>query len=304
MAIERPGSVGQARISPADGDLYGGISDVQIPSVVFEFGNGVTLAPTEAHFMRPCLMTFRKPDTSFPAWQSASGSFGFDLGAEVFVPRGVSVPEWSDSANTIWWLAALLRLRVVPGLRVPVLSNSSFSEALHGPSPTFWPVESESERTRMVLEPGAGDAVSLDDLNWIREHWVEGGRLMRESPELNIAFQAFDQSSFARDSTLALILLWSALEALFSPARSELRFRISANIATFLELPGEARAALQRKAAKLYDARSAAVHGHPEEAEEPLIETYALLKRVLLKIISEKHVPTIHEIESALFGAS
>jgi hypothetical protein len=55
---------------------------------------------------------------------------------------------------------------------------------------------------------------------------------MNKSSEFNLAFQAFDQSAFARDPTLALLLLWSAIEALFSPGYSELRFRVSANIVT------------------------------------------------------------------------
>ena len=64
---------------PGKGALYGGISDVRVPSEAFHFGSGITLTPTQAHFMRPCLMTFRRPETSYPAIESASGSFGFDL---------------------------------------------------------------------------------------------------------------------------------------------------------------------------------------------------------------------------------
>lgn len=214
-------------MTPDEGDLYAGISDVDVPSEAFQFGSGVSLAPTRAHFMRPCLMTFERPDTSFPAWQSASGSFGFDLVAEILIPTGFNPPRWFDRANTIWWLAALLRLRATPRLRVPVISNVSFSKRRSVPSSSFWPVESESERTRMLLEPDANDTVSIEHLEWIQRHWVEAGHLMHDSREFNLAFQAFDQSSFARDPVLALLLLWGALEALFSPGRSELRFRIS-----------------------------------------------------------------------------
>jgi hypothetical protein len=164
-------------------------------------------------------------------------------------------------------------------------------------------VESEFEQTRLLLEPKAGDAIEIADLEWVRKHWIAAGQLMDSSPEFNLAFQAFDQSSFVRDPMLALLLLWGGLEGLFSPSHSELRFRISANIATFLEAPGEPRAALQRSTAKLYDARSAAAHGRPERAIKPLIQTYQLLRRVLLRIVERARVPTIAEVESALFGA-
>lgn len=98
--------------------------------------------------------------------------------------------------------------------------------------------------------------------------------------------------------------LWSALEALFSPAHTELRFRVTASIATFLEPPGAARLALQKKAAKLYDARSKVVHGAADPQINALVETHDLTKRVLVKIIEDNHVPTREEIEGSLFGAS
>jgi len=50
---------------------------------------------------------------------------------------------------------------------------------------------------------------------------------MRQKREFNILFQAFDQSAHARDPLLALLLMWSSLESMFSPARTELRFRVS-----------------------------------------------------------------------------
>jgi hypothetical protein len=182
-----------------------------------------------------------------------------------------------------------------------VLSNASFGKTAQNSS-SFWPVESESERTRLVLEPASGSSISNDDLEWIRAKWITGGQLMHRSSEFNLAVQAFDQSAFARDPALALLQLWSALEGVFSPSRSELRFRVSANIATFLEPAGERRAILHRRVAKLYDARSAAAHGRPEQSLEPLVETYSLLKRVLLRIIDDNYVPSISDIESALFG--
>lgn len=55
---------------------------------------------------------------------------------------------------------------------------------------------------------------------------------------------------------------------------------------------------------KLYDARSKVAHGAGSEEVEPLVETYALLRRALIKMIEEQHVPTREELESSLFGCS
>lgn len=292
---------GIAKAVDDESDLYGGISEVCAPEQGFDFGEGLKLTPAQAHFMRPCLITARRPEDSFPAMQSACGSFGFDIVAELRVPATFSRAEWFDRPNTIWWITALLRLRGTPRLRVPVLANRSFSDVMRARPGSFWPVETESERTRMILDPEAEDTISPDALAWVRDHWLDAGNLMQTSREFNVAVQAFDQSSFARDPTLALLLLWGGIEAIFSPAISELRFRISSNIAAFLEPPGKTRAETQQRTAKLYDARSAAAHGRREDAEAPLIETYALMRRALLKIIANRHVPTKSELDAILF---
>jgi hypothetical protein len=194
-----------------ESNLYAGIAEVLVPEGTFQFGEGVTLAPAHAHLMRPFLMTFRRPDSSFPGMMSASGSFGFDVVAEFFFPKEFQRNPWFDRLNSVWWLTALLRLRATPLFRVPVLSNASFSALALSSKQSFWPVELEAERTRLLLEPNAPDSVSTHDLIWVREHWLSAARLMHESREFNVLFQAFDQSSFARDPLLALLLMWSAL---------------------------------------------------------------------------------------------
>ncbi len=295
-------------MNPDDGNLYGGISGAKLTVVPFHFGSGVTISSTFAHLMRPFIMAFASPATNQPhpgPWRPAQGSFGFDILAQIYIPKEFNLPEWFDRANTIWWLAALLRLRSTHRIAVPVISNVSFSEASSANHEVFfWPVESETERTRMLLEPNAKAQIDITDLEWVKQYWITGGHLINKHSEFNLAMQSFDQSSFARSPSLALLSLWGALEALFSPARSELRFRVSANIATFLEPPGEARYSLQKQVAKLYDERSAAAHGGEQDAEEPLLETYALMKRLIVRIIEQNHVPTPIELTSRLFGSN
>jgi hypothetical protein len=60
---------------------------------------------------------------------------------------------------------------------------------------------------------------------------------------------------------LGLVAVWGALERLFSPSHVELSFRVSANIAAYLELPGRGRYACFKKIKGLYEIRSKAAHG-------------------------------------------
>jgi hypothetical protein len=155
----------------------------------------------------------------------------------------------------------------------------------------------------MLLDPDAGHRVTSEHLEWIRQHWVDAGHMMQENSQFGLTMAAFDNCSFGRNPELALLQLWGALEALFSPGRDELRFRISANIATFLEPPGTERYSLQKKVAKLYNSRSAAAHGRAKNVEDALIATYAVTRRVLLTSIEQNHVPSLKELESKLFGS-
>jgi hypothetical protein len=55
---------------------------------------------------------------------------------------------------------------------------------------------------------------------------------------------------------------------------------------------------------RLYDDRSAAAHGLANSSPDAILETFELLRQVILKMISEGHVPSKDELEAALFGIS
>ena len=275
-------------------DLYAGIAGASVEVNSFHFGEGIVLSKTFAHLMAPFLMAFAPAELGqhHPApWKAAQGGFGFDVLAQLKVPKEFNPPRWFDHLNTAWWFAALLRLRAAPLISVPVIASEPFSKAPEIEHDIqFWPIEAEPRR--LILDRAPATRVSESVLVWVGDHWREGGVLM----------QAFDQSLFARSVKLALLSLWGALEAVFSPGRNELRFRVTALIATFLEPAGENRRSLQRKLEKLYDSRSAAAHGRPESLLEPLIETYAITKCIVTKILEENRVPTPLQLENQLFG--
>lgn len=121
------------------------------------------------------------------------------------------------------------------------------------------------------------------------------------SPEFELAIEALDSVQFVHKPALAMVSVWGALEALFSPAHSELKFRVSALIATFLEEPGIERRSLQQRVAKLYNGRSAAAHGSTETDMQSLALSVDLLRRVLVKIVESGSVPSKTDLESSLF---
>ena len=100
---------------------------------------------------------------------------------------------------------------------------------------------------------------------------------------------------------LTLVSLWGALEALFSPSTSELRFRVSILIASYIHPPGQQRADMQKEVFDLYDKRSAAAHGKPEHNVDRLMQTFNILQRVLMRMIGEKEVHRATNAETSVF---
>lgn len=251
----------------------------------------------------PFLMAYApaEPGEPHPApWSAVSGGLGYDIHVQLHVPEDFARPQWFSRLNTVWWLIALIRLKASPVAIVPVVSNHPFAEI-----PTleqqaqFWPIEVGHRR---LLVENLSRTLSEHDLAWVKKYWIQGGDLMSKSDDLNAAFQAFDNALKAERPSTSLMMLWGAIEQLFSPAKQELRFRISAMLAAFLEPPGSERLSLHKKIVKLYDERSKVAHGAGDGEFGALVNTYAILKRAFIKIIEDGHVPTRDELDASLFG--
>jgi len=74
-------------------------------------------------------------------------------------------------------------------------------------------------------------------------------------------------------------------------------------MASYLESPGRKRKQKFQRVLQLYDARSKAAHGSAKHDSSTLYDTYDLLRRVVIKMIEERAVPSKAELESELFGS-
>ena len=113
---------------------------------------------------------------------------------------------------------------------------------------------------------------------------------------------AMDAGQFERNTAFTLVSLWGALEALFAGDRNELRFRVSSNIAAYIVEYGPDRGAYQKEVARIYDKRSAAVHGVPKHDNDDVLNTFTVMRAALMKMIETGKVPTREDLEKRLFG--
>lgn len=283
-------------------DLYAGFSGFVLVPKSFDLGQGVVISQTYAHFMAPFLMAFTPPAPGKPhppPWKAAKGGLGIDITAELYFPIDFRL-ESLDRLNSIWWIAALLRLKATTRVFVPVVSTERFASIPHiQQEPELLPIEIHTNR--LFLEREGQPKVDSDDLEWIKAHWIKAADLLKNE-DFSVALQAIDSCIWNSSPDLALVSVWGALERLFSTSHQELRFRVSANIASFLEPPGRERYKCFKQAKALYDQRSKSAHGSGSEGLGPLVETYALARRAFKKMIETHCVPKKSELDARLFG--
>ena len=276
-----------------------------MPTERVEIGHGLVLSRTFAHFMAPFLMAFAPAEKGQPhpgPLSAVSGGIGLDIHIQLYVPASFEQPNFFDRLNTVWWITALIRLRGAFCAHAPVIADRPFADI-----PSNWkdaqvlPVE---VLPRHLAAEAALAELSDEDLDWVKEVWLPGGRLMDASSAFNDAFQALDGAGEMPTRAVALLAVWGALEHLFSPTKQELRFRVAANIAAYLEPPGTARLALHQRVMKLYDARSAVAHGTKLKAADAWSDTYALANRIIRKMLARGHVPSQDDLQNELFAPS
>lgn len=283
--------------------LHVGIADVRVPDEAIDLGGGITLSPASARLMRMFVLTsgLGEPETSFGGSRIHSEPPGYDIVGQIAIPMSLVSESGLHVEGTAWLFASLLRLVSTPRLRSPAVSTVSFDQVLSVSGQSV-PLEREIIPDRLDLAPDAPATLGPEGLDWVRAHWITCLDMVRHDSAFGLLLRAVDGAPFAGDPSLALVMLWGALENIFSPARVELKFRVSGNISCFLEPPGPSRVDVQRASAKLYDARSAAAHGKPHSDLAPAVRSYALARRVLMQILENKQVPKAEALEEALLA--
>jgi hypothetical protein len=289
-------------MNPNLDSMYGGVAGVRLGIEQFELGHGLVLKQTTAHFIAPFLMKFpaSEPGVQHGKMSAVSDGISLKIETELFIPSSFNMTGFFDRLNTLWWITALMRLRGAYRAQMPVVSDRPFTEiAEHCKIARSFPVEIFP---RQLPSATIIEELAVEDLQWLKNIWLPGGKLMANSSAFNDAFQALDGAGAMPTRAVATLAIWGAFEHLFSPSKQELRFRVSTNIATFLESAGVQRLRLQKDIMKLYDIRSSVAHGIKAPPKDAWLETFSLAHRVLNRILEIGRVPTKEDLENALFA--
>lgn len=280
-----------------------GISGGTLPVEQFDLGHGVRMHRTYAHFMSACLMAFAPAQQGKPhpaPWRAAHGGFSFDITIELRISEGRK-PGGFNGAETATWIVALLRLGVAPYLTAPVTINMPFSEAARSEvEPTIKPLEIQD---RIFFKDNErSEEVPLRELDWLKATWHSSAELAQKNSKLLNAVLACDSCRVRTRVSQSMLIIWGALEQLFAPSSGELRHRVAANIAAYLEPRGPQRLAVYKQVMKLYNARSVAAHTTKDVDQNMMVESWIILRNALIKMLSEHQVPSQSDFEHLLYA--
>ncbi|MBU1361905.1 MAG: hypothetical protein KKC79_19925 [Gammaproteobacteria bacterium] len=299
----------------ADETLYIGLTELELGDRQFDLGEGIMLRGSAATFMYP----FTLVNTDKESMRVSQGQLGADGypplpqpafwhlgGRQTVVSAEIQVPAEAARSHAERFAIArtlvfVLRLWSNPAICMHAMSSGAFSSAQALSAARVVPLETWPRHVALGLIDGSK---VLESISWVGDNWREAHWLYASSAEFRLAADALDSGQFIQNDALVLVSLWGALESIFSPSTSELKFRVSALVASYLEPLGPARAALQKEVARLYDKRSAAAHGKPRHEKADVLASFELLRKVLIKMIREKAVPTKEALELRLFGAA
>ncbi len=271
------------------------LSGVQLDFDTFDLGSGAVLSRTHVHLTAHPILAFTQPEGRGPhpgPWQpvdAGPGMTSIDLYALLSIVRGSqdakAAHEWAS------WITLLTRFSTDTAVTITLSSTGDVETLRNG-----------GVRARL-MEPirrlHEGTTIGTEGAQWLRDNWRSSLHLS-EQEGLMFALSAINHSHRSTEN-LGLVSVWAALERLFSSNAAELKFRVCANIAAYLEGPGEARYSLFKYLLKLYDARSAAAHGSEIKRRGAYMDSVSVASQVVMRIIDLGKVPTKEDLEKELF---
>lgn len=271
--------------------LFGGVAGLDIPVDEFEIASGLSIAKTYAHLICPFILAFAPPDPpSAPhpgPWASLHGS-GVDILAEVRIAKGAN-PLRFDRLNTLWFVVALLRLRLGQPLQMIMLADRPLNAVpADVAGSNLLPIE--LDLTRPVTGPRR--SMDTEDLAWLAKHIGTADALMVD-PVFNRAFQTLDQAVAIANPGAGIVIAWAAIEALLRPGAQRITDRVSRALATHLHAPGPSRDRAFAGIVKSYEARGGAAHAGKSPEVAQFQHAFGLARAAVMATIEEGVLPDI-----------
>jgi len=154
------------------------------------------------------------------------------------------------------------------------------------------PVLNPEDKAGIRELPGAPKSLAAGDEQRLRPTY-ERYLALKDEKSFSLALRRFSQAQERRQPEDRLIDYWVGLEALFSPGRAELKYRISLRVANLVGRSDsyERRREIFDELKRSYDARSKVAHGQEASDLEAIAELTGRHLRSALKAWIDPEVP-------------
>lgn len=201
-------------------------------------------------------------------------------------PKKLAIAAWNSSWDALL-LSALFRTEIGFNLQSDTPANAIGSGSVL--RATNLHMRGLTKAKPYLIKP--------DESKWIAEHFISARGLL-DNDQFQTAVHCLATYRWHSMPRVQMAILWAGIEGLFG-ATSEIRFRISVYIARFLH-PNDANKCQTVFDAikKLYDIRSAAVHGSKIKGDtSPIIDKSARILCDLLRRCAESsELPNISKL--------
>ena len=281
-----------------------GLSGIKLTIPEFDLGEGIKLRQTFAHHFSHAMLAVKPPTSpggAHPApWLPANSGSSVDIEVELFIPANAPSLAKLDETRSLWIILTILRMVNLPFASAIILSDVPFNEVEKAKKPFLFPLEQLPRRTMPRLAEHA--EMKLESLKWVASNWPKAARLATSSQKFLPALEALDRYYEAGKDSAAMMSMWGGIELLFCTNAPELKFRVSAFLASYLGGDGAERLVRFNQIKKLYDARSKCAHTGVPPSKEELSNTYLIFRSAMSAIIETEAVPTEKILLKMLFG--
>jgi hypothetical protein len=242
-------------------------------------------------------------DNTIP--RSAGGKFFMDnpflnMEEKMVYYVGNTITAQSEKENPESWLAhfdeiAQFENEKVQGYLVPTMRKLKIVAKGNVDMPFWFFLGGKDKRAQTFIghrrggPPSARDHFHLDD-NEIEStlSFLDRVQIPLSLPYVELAFENYELSYQAPSNAMAFLTLMICLETLFNPGGSEVRYRLSRNVAVLLGETAEESEDLFKRVSGNYDMRSQMVHtGKTDSLLQEDIHKLRELCRVAIKRLVE-----------------
>lgn len=233
-------------------------------------------------------------------WHTLQFGSIYEIGSQIVFKQHAKAPVGYDRLNAASLIVSCLRFMLSTNIEAPLIGNKGFNlhDIKQDESGDVVIVPLETVRPKISdCNPKEVFLVSDSCIDWISKYWRTIAQIGASSDSFDRAFSAYDDSALQGSCGLATLQILSSIERLFVPGSSDLSYRLSLRVASYLEVDSEERFKCFKSVQSLYKERSKIAHGGTSDDLAAYLDSRKLLQRILRNIIESGFVPSDEDLD-------